>query len=108
MKSAAKTPVAKSRIKKGDQVQVISGKAKGQTGEVLRVELKRKLVFIKDVNIQMRHTKARQQDQQGGIIPQEGPVHLSNVLIYCDSCNRGVRKLCEKTSNCKYFKKKKG
>lgn len=106
MKRAAIAPLRKARIKKGDQVQVISGKAKGQTGEVLRVDLKRHFAYIKDVNIQKRHTKPRRQDDKGGILPQEGPVHLSNVLIHCDSCDRGVRKLCEKPADCKYNKKK--
>ena len=107
MRSASIAPLRKAKIKKGDQVQVISGKARGQSGQVLRVDLRRHVVFIKDVNMQQRHTKPRRQDEQGGIIPQEGPVHISNVLTHCDSCNRGVRKLCEKPAECKYNKKKK-
>ena len=107
MKSAAQTAPRKAKIKKGDQVQVISGKAKGQNGEVVRVDLKRHVVFVKDVNMQQRHTKPRRQGEAGGIIPQEGPIHLSNVLQYCDSCNRGVRKVCEKTADCRYFKQRK-
>jgi large subunit ribosomal protein L24 len=106
MKRASIAPLRKARIKKGDQVQVISGKAKGQSGEVLWVDLKRHRAYIKDVNIQQRHTKPRRQDDKGGILPQEGPVHISNVLIFCDSCSRGVRKLCEKPADCKYNKKK--
>jgi len=107
MKSAAQTVTMKSKIKKGDQVQVISGKAKGQNGEVLRLDLKRQLVYVKDLNMQQRHTKPRRQDEKGGIIPQEGPIHLSNVLQFCDSCNRGVRKVCEKTAECRYYKQRK-
>ena len=106
MKQAATQPLRKAKIKKGDQVQIISGKARGENGQVLRVDLRRHLVYIKDVNMQQRHTKPRRQDEKGGIIPQEGPVHLSNVLVYCDSCNRGVRKLCQETANCKYYKKR--
>ena len=105
MKQAATQPPRKAKVKKGDQVQIISGKARGQNGQVLRVDLRRQVVFIKDVNVQQRHTKPRRQDDKGGIIPQEGPVHLSNVLIYCDSCNRGVRKLCGDTKECRYYKK---
>ncbi len=107
MRRASIAPLRKAKIKKGDQVQVMSGKARGQNGQVLRVDLRRHMVFIKDVNMQQRHTKARRQDEQGGIIPQEGPVHISNVLTYCDSCSRGVRKLCENPAECKYNKKKK-
>jgi large subunit ribosomal protein L24 len=106
MKSAATKPLRKTKVKKGDQVQVISGKARGQNGQVLRVDLRRHVVYIKDVNMQQRHSKPRRQGESGGIIPQEGPVHLSNVLIYCDSCSRGVRKLCADTAECKYYKKR--
>ena len=99
-------PARKAKVKKGDQVQIVSGKAKGQVGEVLRIDLKRRVVFVKDVAMQQRHTKPRSQGQKGGIIPQEGPVHLSSVMVYCDSCNRGVRKLCQDTADCKYYKKR--
>lgn len=106
MKAAAVTPLKKAKIKKGDQVQIISGKARGQTGQVLRVDLRNHVVFIKDVNMQQRHTKPRGQNDSGGIIPQEGPIHLSNLLIYCDTCTRGVRKLCTENATCKYNKKR--
>ena len=105
MKSVATEPLRKAKIKKGDQVQVISGKAKGQNGQVLRVDLRRQVVYIKDVNIQHRHTKPRSAEDKGGIIPQEGPVHISNVLTFCDTCKRGVRSLCDETKSCKYNKK---
>ena len=107
MRSAVQPRLKKTKIKKGDQVQVISGKSKGKTGEVLRIDLARSMVFVKDCNVQMRHTKPRRQGESGGIIPQEGAIHLSNVLQLCDTCSRGVRKLCEKPAECKYNKKKK-
>jgi large subunit ribosomal protein L24 len=97
----------KARVKKGDQVQVISGKAKGQTGEVLRVNLSRSTVLIKEVNMVQRHTKPRRQGEAGGILPMESPIHLSNVLKYCESCERGVRKLCEKPADCRYYQARK-
>ena len=103
MKRAALEPIQKSRFKKGDQVHVIAGKAKGQVGEVLRVDLKRHVVFIKDVAIQHRHSKPRRQGEQGGIIRMEGPVHVSNVLPHCPTCNRGVRKAHTDPEMCKTF-----
>ena len=103
MKGAAPAILKKARVKKGDQVQVISGKARGQRGEVLRVDLTRGTVLIKDVNMVQRHTKPRRQGQSGGILPMEAPIHLSNVLKYCESCGRGVRKLCEKPADCRYY-----
>ena len=103
MRSAAQAGLRKAKIKKGDQVQVIAGKAKGQVGEVLRVDLRRGLVLVKDVNMVQRHTKPRRQGESGGIIPMESPMHLSNVLKYCDSCQRGVRKAHETAADCKAY-----
>ena len=99
----AKQRIRKARFKKGEQVQVVSGKAKGQSGEVLNVDLRRGWVLIKNVNMVKRHSKPRKQGEQGGIIPMEGPIHMSNVLIHCESCSRGVRRLCENTAECKYY-----
>ena len=75
-----------ARIRKDDQVKVISGKDKGKTGQVLRVEPKKGRVFIEGLNIQKRHQKPRTvRDTQrggevGGVIEKEGPIHLSNVM----------------------------
>jgi len=75
-----------ARIKKDDMVKVISGKDKGKTGRVLRVEPKKGRVFIEGMNIQKRHQKPRTvRDVQrggevGGVIEKEGPIHLSNVM----------------------------
>jgi large subunit ribosomal protein L24 len=108
MKRAVLEPLSKSRLKKGDQVQVIAGKAKGQVGEVLRVDLKRHVVFIKDIMLQHRHTKPRRQGDLGGIVRMEGPVHVSNVLIHCATCKRGVRKPHTDPAMCKAFEAKRG
>ena len=104
--NAKKTPLRKSLFKKGDQVHVIAGKAKGKVGEVLRVDLKRHFVFIKDVALQKRHTKPRRQGEQGGILPIEAPVHVSNVLIHCATCNAGVRKAHTDPEMCKQYEAK--
>ena len=75
-----------ARVRKGDQVKVISGKDKGKTGQVLRVEPKKGRVFIEGLNIQKRHQKPRTvRDTQrggevGGVIEKEGPIHISNVM----------------------------
>ncbi|MFN7552414.1 MAG: 50S ribosomal protein L24 [Pseudomonadota bacterium] len=78
------------RIRKGDQVIVITGKNKGQKGEVLRV-LDDKLV-VQNVNLVKRHTKPNPQaNQPGGIIERESPIHVSNVMIFNPSTNSGDR-----------------
>ena len=75
-----------ARVRKDDMVKVISGKDKGKTGRVLRVEPKRDRVFVEGLNIQKRHQKPRTiRDVQrggelGGVIEKEGPIHLSNVM----------------------------
>ena len=91
MKAVARKDLPKPRIRKEDRVQVIGGKAKGEIGEVIRVDLERSRVYVKDVNMQKRHTKPRRQGEQGGIIPIEGPIHLSKVLLFCSNCKKGVR-----------------
>ena len=75
-----------ARVRKDDMVKVISGKDKGKTGRVLRVEPKRHRVFVEGMNIQKRHQKPRTlRDVQrggevGGVIEKEGPIHISNVM----------------------------
>jgi large subunit ribosomal protein L24 len=103
---AKRVPLKKSRFKKGDQVQVMSGKDRGHVGEVLRVDLKRHVVYIKDVAMQKKHSKPRRQGEQGGIIPIEGPVHVSNVLVHCPTCNAGVRKAHTDPEMCKLYEAK--
>ena len=106
MKQVVVNKQTKLHVKRGDEVQVISGKAKGLQGEVLRVDPLRKVVYVKDVNMQARHTKPRQEGQQGGIIMQEGPIHASNVLKFCPSCERGVRRVCTDNKTCRNYQKK--
>ena len=71
----------KLKIKKGDIVEVISGNDKGASGRVLEVYPKRMRVLVEGVNIAKKHTKPSQQNQKGGIISKEMPVHYSNVML---------------------------
>jgi large subunit ribosomal protein L24 len=78
------------RIRKGDQVIVITGKNKGQKGEVLRI-LDEKVV-VQNINLVKRHTKPNPQaNQPGGIVEREAPIHVSNVMIFNPSTNSGDR-----------------
>jgi len=79
-----------NRIRKGDQVLVITGKNKGQRGDVLRVADDR--VFVSNVNLVKRHTKPNPQaNQAGGIVEREASIHLSNVLLFNPATNKGER-----------------
>jgi large subunit ribosomal protein L24 len=68
-----------AKIKKGDTVIVITGKDKGQKGEVLKAYPEESRVLVAGVNIKARHTKPSQADPQGGIKRKEAPIHVSNV-----------------------------
>jgi len=69
------------KIKKGDTVVVISGKDKGQEGEVVQVMPTANKVIVNGVNTAKKHSKARKTNQQGGIIDRDMPVHASNVML---------------------------
>jgi large subunit ribosomal protein L24 len=79
------------KIRKGDIVMVIAGDDKGKTGRVLAVDSEKQRVVVEKVNFVKRHTKARRQGAQGGIIEKEAPLHLSNVLLYDAKAGRGTR-----------------
>lgn len=71
----------KLKIKKGDIVKLIAGNDKGSTGRVLDVYPKQMRVLVEGVNIRKRHTRPNAQNQKGGIVEKEMPVHYSNVLV---------------------------
>ncbi|MCH1626072.1 50S ribosomal protein L24 [Fredinandcohnia quinoae] len=67
-------------VKKGDKVQVLSGKDKGKQGVILEAYPKKDRVLVEGVNIVKKHSKPSQANPQGGIISQEAPIHVSNVM----------------------------
>lgn len=67
-------------VKKGDKVMVISGKDKGKTGVILAAFPKQDRVIVEGVNIVKKHSKPSQVNPQGGILNQEAPIHVSNVM----------------------------
>lgn len=82
------------RVKKGDEVEVIAGKDKGFRGEVVRVLVRKDRVVVNGINIAKRHEAARQAGGQtvpAQIVDFEAPLHLSNVLVVCPSCDKASR-----------------
>ena len=71
----------KLHIKKGDQVQVIAGDSKGQQGKVLKVEAEKQRAIVEGVNIVKKATKPNAKNPQGGILEQEAPIHISNLML---------------------------
>ena len=79
-----------NRIRKGDQVIVITGKYKGQKGNVLRVREDR--VVVENVNLVKRHTKPNPQaNKPGGIVEREASIHASNVMLFNPASGKGDR-----------------
>ena len=72
---------AKMKIKKEDIVMVISGNNRGETGRVLAVYPKTQRVLVEGINVRKRHTRPTQQNQKGGILSKELPIHISNVML---------------------------
>ena len=81
----------RGHVRKDDIVKVIAGKDRGKQGKVLRVFPKEGRLTVERVNMIKRHTRPTRQRQQGGIIEREGKLHISNVMIVCSRCTRGVR-----------------
>ena len=75
------------KIRRDDEVVVISGKDRGKSGRVLRVDPKKQRLYVEGLNIVKRHqrpmqvTGAQRAEQVGGVIEKEGPIHISNVML---------------------------
>ena len=79
------------RIRSGDTVLVIAGKEKGKTGRVERQIAKESRVVVEGVNLVTRHMRPRPNVRQSGRIQQEAPIHISNVVLVCNKCNRPTK-----------------
>ena len=96
------------RLKKGDEVVVLSGKDKGKRGIVLNVLYKDDKVIVENINMAKRHTKGNpMQGTPGGIVEKEMPIHLSNVAVWNSVTEKpdrvGIRTL-EDGQKVRYFK----
>jgi len=78
-------------IIKNDTVKVISGNHKGKVGRVLKVFPKTQRIIVEKVHLVKRHTKRKSQQDQGGILEKEAPIHVSNVLLVCPKCSKPTR-----------------
>jgi large subunit ribosomal protein L24 len=89
------------RIKKGDLVQILSGKDRGKQGKVLEARPKERRVIVENLNTVKRHTKPRPirdssrmggpSIEPGGVITKPAPINVSNVMIVCPACDRPTR-----------------
>ena len=81
----------KMNIRKGDKVEVITGKDKGKQGVVLRGIPQNQRVLVEGVNMVKKAMRPTQQNPQGGIVTKEAPIHVSNVMLICPSCKEATR-----------------
>ncbi len=82
------------KVKKGDTVQVVSGKDRGAKGRVIQAYPETERVLVEGVNRIKKHTKVTttaRGGQTGGIIVQEAPIHVSNVMVVCGNCGKASR-----------------
>jgi len=96
------------KIKRGDLVEVISGKDRGKRGKVLRVIPKEKKVIVEGINMVKRHQRPIPQLREGGIIEREAPIYMSKVMVVCPNCDRRTRvgfKILENGDKVRYCKK---
>jgi large subunit ribosomal protein L24 len=86
-----------AKIRRDDQVVVISGKDRGKTGRVLRVDRSKSKVYVEGLNIVKRHQRpqqvpgAQRVETVGGVIEKEGPIHISNVMLIDPKDNKPTR-----------------
>ena len=83
-----KSSTKKLRIRKGDTVVALAGKDRGKTGKVLKVFPGKSTAVVEGINFVKKCMRKTRQDQQGGIVQRENPIQISNLSLYCKSCNK--------------------
>lgn len=76
----------KFKLKKDDTVQIIAGKDKGKRGKILKILRDKDRVVVEGANIVKKAMKRKSQQDRGGIVELEAPIHISNVMIVCKKC----------------------
>jgi large subunit ribosomal protein L24 len=79
------------KIRKGDNVMVISGKDRAKSGKVLNVFPKANKVVVEGINIRKKHSRSKKEGQKGQVIQMPFPMSASNVMLICPSCNKPRR-----------------
>lgn len=103
--------MSKLHIKKGDTVKVIAGNSKGQEGKVVEMHISNNRALVEGVNMVSKHTKPNAASPQGGIIKQEAPIHISNLMLIdpkSGEATRIGRKIDEKSGKLTRYSKKTG
>ena len=80
-----------SKIRKNDTVFVLTGRDRGKTGKVFRTFPSKNTALVEGINYVKRHMRKTKQDQQAGIVQKESPISLSNLALFCKTCNKSTR-----------------
>lgn len=80
-----------AKIKRNDQVQVLTGKDRGRRGEVRQVVAEQDRAIVTGVNMMKKHQRSGGPDRPGGIIDMEAPIQMSNLAVVCRSCDAATR-----------------
>jgi large subunit ribosomal protein L24 len=79
------------RIQKNDIIQITVGKDRGKTGRVLKVSPKQNTILAEGLNVYKKHIRPKRDGEKGEIVIVSRPIAISNVMVYCSSCKKGVR-----------------
>lgn len=80
-----------NKIKKNDIVYVRTGRDAGKTGKVFKVYPKKDRALVEGINYVKKHARKTRNDQQGGVIQKESSVHISNIALFCKTCDKPAR-----------------
>ena len=98
------------KIRKDDTAYVLTGKDRGKSGRVFKVYPQEGRALVEGINYIKKHVRKSQANPQGGIVQKENPIHISNIALYCKTCNKpahvGLSTLADgtKTRFCKRCK----
>lgn len=80
-----------NKIKKNDVVYILSGKDAGKSGKIFRIYPGKGRALVEGINYVKKHMRKTKADQQGGVVQKESPIHLSNIALFCKTCNKPSR-----------------
>ena len=93
------------KIKKGDTVQIITGKDRGKSGRIIKVLIDKKRVIVEGLNLINKHQRPTQENPQGGIVQKEASIHHSNVMLIDKNKPTRIGYKVEKGKKIRYSKK---
>ena len=79
------------KVKKGDQVLIISGKDKGRTAKIIKSLPKEDKILVEGINLKKKHVRAKREGEKGQVVDISAPLNVSNVKIICPKCGKAVR-----------------